>query len=273
MLFDYSKLAPEIQCKIIDCATIAGKNSKESAFIINALSLTNQQLNAEINKPRYADNLIKKLAAKYYCSHETIAKRLCIKPARERLTLQGQLKTLCCHPHSHTTPDLHEKLHALIIKGVDSEFTYNHDHQQKTALMIAMSCNKNMLAVLLNHGANINACNAFGMTALHFACKKNRIAHVKTLFTYPQLAINQHNNNGENALLYCLIHRKQFTKRFFNLCKMLLQAGLDPECTNKKGINPVLALKAINNLHDTQPTLYLLNNAIQEKHDSIDLKL
>lgn len=268
MLFDFPELEPEMQCRVLDCATISGKNSKEAAYIINALSLTNWLFHNEINNQNYSDNLIKILAKKYLCSHETIAKRLCIPSSKKRLTLQYELKRLCCHPY--TPADQQEQLDILISQGVDLEFTYNHCHQQKTPLMLTISCNNNTIFdVLLDYGVNVNNCNTYGITALHLACRNQHLSQVQQLLAHPKIAINQHNNTGENALLYGLIRKNWAISRRNPLYRLLLEAGSDPECTNKKGITPLRALKKLPNDH---PVIILITKAIEQKHASNAIK-
>jgi Ankyrin repeats (3 copies) len=259
---DDKDLSVEMQCHILNFATTCAKNSKEAARIINVLSLTTQQLYLEVNSPKYSDNLIKKLATKYYCSHETIAKRLRSKQAKERLALQYELKNLCCSPY---TLNQCEQLDILISRGIDFEFTYNHCHLQKTPLMLTMNYNNGMFQRLLDYGANINGCNSHGTTALHLACKTLPMSDIVRLINHPNIAINQPNNAGDNALLYCCNHHR-LTKRLFKLCKRLLEAGSDPECTNKRGINPLYVLTILNQLPNNHRLVILFNDAIEQKH-------
>ena len=266
MLCDDQELPPEMQCHILNIVPISAKNSKEAAQMIRTLSQTTKQLYIEINDQKYSDNLIKKLATKYYCSHETIAKRLNSHQAKKRLTLQYELKNLCCSPQNDKLYQC-EQLDALISKDIDLEFTYNHYHLQKTPLMITMSYKNGMFDNLLEYGVNINGCNAYGITPLHLACKTLPIRYVTWLANHPKIAINRQNNAGDNALLYCF-NRSRLTRRLFRLCKALLEAGSDPECTNKRGITPLFILKVINQLPDNHPLVILFNEAIEQKHPS-----
>lgn len=261
MHFDYQALAPELQCLVLSFAATQAKKPREATRIINALALTNKQFNADINDQKFGDNLIKKFSEKYCCSHETIAKQLHTKQAKERLALQYKLKSLCCHQQNNR---LCLNIDKLISQGVDLEFTYNHCGQQKTPLIIAISNNNDVLfQYLLTLGVNINGCNAHGITALHLACIQPDVHYATQLITHPEIAINQLNKRHENALLYCLIHRKTRVKpSFVNLCAELINAGSDPECTNKQGQTP---LKVSEDLRRNNAIIQLLNNAIQQK--------
>jgi ankyrin repeat protein len=262
MLCDDQELPPEMQCAILNFIPISTRNPKEAIKMIRTLCLTSKPFYDEVNSPKYSDNLIKKLATQYYCSHETIAKRLRSKQAKERLALQYELKNVCCSPY---TLNQCEQLDILISRGIDFEFTYNHCHLQKTPLMLTMSYNNGMFQRLLDYKANINGCNSHGTTALHLACKTLPMSNIVQIINHPNIAINQPNNAGDNALLYCCNHHR-LTKRLFKLCQRLLKAGSDPECTNKRGINPLYVLTVIHQLPNNHRLVVLINEAIAQKH-------
>ncbi len=174
---------------------------KETVPIITHLT---QTFYIGINTPETSDRLIKILAQKYYCSHESISKFLRTKQAKQRYKLQRTLKELCCYEQDH---NLSAKLDELISEGVDLEFTYNHDRHQKTPLMITSNYNNNMFEYLLKRKANINGCNSYGMTMLHFATHRPKRCFIKFI-EYPGIAFNQQDKHHKTALLYSIIRRK-----------------------------------------------------------------
>jgi ankyrin repeat protein len=70
-----------------------------------------------------------------------------------------------------------------------------------TALSFAAQKNNcPMIKLLLDKGANINKATNHGSTALMIAAIWKNINAVKCLLSYPNLAINQKNNDGLTAL-------------------------------------------------------------------------
>ena len=132
--------------------------------------------------------------------------------------------------------------------------------------MLAISCGSHIFEDLVDCGVNINTCNSYGMTALHLACKNQQLSHITKLITNSKIAINQKNHAGENALLYYFTHKKWLTKRHTTICSLLLQAGSDPDCTNKKGQTPLFVLKAIHKLPNNHPLIILISAAIKLKY-------
>lgn len=264
MFFDYSILPPEIQHLILDYTIISEPTSKKASSTIHTLYNTNTNIRRYIDNPRYTDDLIKKLAQKHFCSHETIAKRLCTQQAKKQLILQYHLKDLCClPPYNNQATTLDE----LISEKVDLEFTYNHYHYQKTPLMIAMDYNNGMFQHFLYYGVNINSCNSHGMTALHLACKEKPVDYVWQLISRPEIIVNQQDNAGKNALFYCLVNRKRVSKRIFAICTALLSVGCDLECTNNKGITPLMIAHG---LLSNGRLIKLMNRAIKERSIAIN---
>jgi len=259
----YDDLAPEIQWIIIDCAInkCSTNKPKIAAKTINALARTNKQLNSDINNPLFSDKLIKNHANKYGCSHESIAKFIHTKQTKNRLFFQYDLKKLCCKKNKRNAT---LKLSKLVTNGIDLEFTYNHLGKQKTPLMMSMSYDNTMFDCLLDHGANINNSNSYGLTALHLALThpiKNH--YYLQLISNPKLAINQCTQYGENALLYCLTHIKELplTGYLRGALISLIQCGIDPTHANKKKITPLKAAQKI----DDQRIIRTIELAIEKK--------
>ena len=63
---------------------------------------------------------------------------------------------------------------SLCQQGADLEFTYNGSHEELTLLMLAALNRNIMIPLLLAQGANINATNKNGKTALMIAAYHGR---------------------------------------------------------------------------------------------------
>lgn len=265
--FDYVSLVPEIQSIVIDFATnnTTAKTLKEATQTINALAQTNKEFNILINEQLFSDNLIKKFATKFYCSHETIAKFLCTQQATQRLNLQCKFKHLCCTQRKILPTQLSE----LITQHIDLEFIYDDGSSHKTPLMMSVRRYKNdIFNFLMTKNVNINNCNANGLTVLAFTTEwKSRPSCLDQILAHPQLNINQQDKYGTGALLHCLINRKNHpvTSVFIAIVEKLLKAGANPELANNNALTP---LTAATNL-DNHQLITIIAQAIKEKHQSM----
>lgn len=264
----YDDWFPDIKRLIIGCSTThtLAKKPKDATYPIKALSHTNKELNRLINNPTFSDNLIKTFAQKFYCSHETIARDLDTKQARQRLALQYDLKCLCIYKEFSTNyrslfpQPLTVELDNLIARKVDLEFTYNLGLLQRTPVMLSLD-NKNMLKLLLEKGANINGCNVHEFTPLKLSTESPiHPRRYKKLLNHPSLNINQQNKHGESALLRCLVRRKCAPSMIFIVMIIrLIKAGADPELANNDGVTPIKVARRLGDV--------LLINIIQEAID------
>jgi ankyrin repeat protein len=247
----------EIQNLILHCATHnpPAKTISKASSVIRALLCLNTHFNKTIDNAQFSDNLIKALSLRYRCSHETIACNLRTQQSLSRLNLQYELKDLCSSTEDNNLLPI---LQQLVSDGANLEFTYNHEHQQKTPLMISMSYeDNNMFGYLLEQGAYINGHNSNGITALHLALGKViNENHCMQLITHPNIAINQQNNRGETPLLYFLMHREGPIKpSIIVILKELLKTGSNARLANRYGLNPVNAAKKLK--------IRIINNTIR----------
>lgn len=247
--YSYNEIVPkEIQNIIAHFATngTSARTLKEATLTTRALLLTNTYFYNFINRPLFSDNLIKDLATKYYCSHETVAKSLHTKQSRQRLALQNKLKKMC-YEEEEEEEKLLSELNQLISKGVNLEFTYNHGSFQKTPLMITMSCNGKLFDLLLEYGADINGTNSLGVSPLHLSISNPDCEnYYMQIMTHPKTNINQQNSRGETPLLYCLTHQNKYPKRTVaRIVRELIAVGADPKCPDKKGLTPLTAAQKL----------------------------
>ena len=263
--YPYEEILPEEMRNIITYFATNGtsaKTLKEATQTTRTLLGTNKELYTFINKPLFSDNLIKDLAIKYHCSHETVAKSLRTKQSKQRLTLQYKLKQICCLEEDNK---LLPQLNKLVSDGVDLEFTYNHQAYQKTPLMMTLSYDNNMFEYLLDQGANINGTNSLRVSALQLAASDPiNENYCIQLITHPKIEINQQNNRGETAFLYCLTrtNNKQTNRALARILRELLKAGANPKCSDKKGLTP---LKAAQQLRKTRTIINIIKQAISPK--------
>jgi hypothetical protein len=247
--YSYEILPQEIQHKILYLTTNHPSTKlKETASTTRSLACVNKYFNTIINQPKFNDELIHNLSIKYRCSHETVAWHLQTKQSKYRLDLQLQLKSLCCMSKDYNLVPL---LRELISEGANLEFTYNHEHRQKTPLMMSMSYDNDMWEQLLTHGANINGHNGMGITPLHYALNPINPFYCLLLITNSSVNINQQNKHEETPLLYLLKHikkpvRKGHTRHLLmTILENLFAAGANPKIANQQGLKPLGAAKKL----------------------------
>ena len=263
--FYYEALPTELQKLIFDFATIEtrAEKPKVAAKTINALTKVNREFSGKINEKPFSDQLIKNLAHKFFCSHETIARYLQTHASRKRLCLQNDLRRLC---YFNNDAIVTQQVNGLIAEGVDLEFTYNHHGFQQTVLAISLSFRNCMFELLLAKGANINSRNAHGWSPLHFiAVAPAKYPHLPKLIDHPSLDINKQNGRGETALLRTIIqaHEKGIDFKFIDFILHLLNHNADPEIPNKLGLTPLTMAEYTG----CELIINLINNAIEDKNN------
>ena len=103
----------------------------------------------------------------------------------------------------------------------------------------------NVMRVLLSAGANLDAKDENGDTALHQAVSLSRPDLVEFLLSFtPNLEIR--NNSGETSLLRAVDFPLSYAQTVLDTVQLLLDAGADAKATDEKGQTAVLiAIKAI----------------------------
>lgn len=104
----------------------------------------------------------------------------------------------------------------------------------------------NVMRALLSAGANIDAKDENGDTALHHAVSRSRPDWVKFLLSFtPNLELQ--NNTGETPLLRAVdFSPLTYAEKIFETVQLLLEAGADTKAADDKGQTAVLvAIKAI----------------------------
>jgi Ankyrin repeats (3 copies) len=267
------KLHHDIRLYLIDSIAIDifPNKPRTAARTIKALSHTCKQFNIDINDPHESNRLVKIIAKKYYCSHESISKFLHTRQAKKQYLVQCELKKLCCSTRDN---NLLAELDTLISKGVDLEFTYNHDYYQKTPLMIASNnYNNNMFEYLLKRKANINGCNSYGMTMLHLATHRPKRSFIK-LIQQPGIVFNQQDEHHKTALLYCIMRRKDpADAHFITMIIKFLEANTDPEATNTNGLSPLVAAEQLKDNDEKELVIQLIRDAITRKQATAAINL
>ena len=151
-----------------------------------------------------------------------------------------------------TKRNLRDIISFLLANG---ESVNEKDATGKTALMwLCMICTDlSLVEYFVNElNADINLCDNWGYTALMFAVKstsKNNFAAMKFL-----LEKGSYINNVDKSYCSCLIYAAKRKK--IPECKLLLDNGADPECTNFDGKN---ALDYLKKKDKTQIMEYITN--------------
>ncbi|KAF3394005.1 putative ankyrin repeat protein [Penicillium rolfsii] len=120
----------------------------------------------------------------------------------------------------------------LLTQGADINAV---DKDGDTALFYAiMSGNETVVQLLLAQGADINAVNKNGITALSYAIVREQEAIVQLLLAQGA-DINAVNKNGIMALFYACIRENEAVVR------LLLKQGADINAVNKNGITALIS--------------------------------
>jgi ankyrin repeat protein len=144
----------------------------------------------------------------------------------------------------------------LINAGADVN-AHDEQYDNTVPLIIASRADKEMVQLLISHGADVNAQNKFGTTALLDAAFHGREDIVKILLD-AGADVNQHDTDGETALLISL------AKSRVRIAKLLIDAGANVNVQDAKG-RTSLMLAAQNGLVDIIKRLF-------EKNADITLK-
>ncbi len=263
--FFFNELPKDLREKILGLL-IAGATAETlelAAYTINALSLVDHQFNTLFNDPKFCLQIIKSLSQRFNCSNFTACFVLKMPQAKFQLKLQTDFFKMC----QHRSPQL-INFQTLCSKGLDIEFTYTHQLQELTPLMVAaLFDNTRMFSYLIEAGADINHANKNGTTPLMIAMTvehtelsssfKDLPLIIELLLAQPKLAINQKNINGDTALMIGIRKGSDVSK-----LKLLLDAGADPEIQNNNGET---ALTIAQERGDPR-IIEMIKDAIAKKH-------
>lgn len=258
--FPLGDLPPEIQYHIVQLLSIS-KTIKEAGKAINAFAQTSQELYQLINDPQICLKIIKNISQQFNCSDQEAAKALQILEAKKRLEVQMKFWNLCNQEDS--TEEEFNFLYTTYKEYVDLDFTYSFFDKSlrkydATLLMYEarLPFNHSIIPTLLKHEANINKANSNGNTVLMIVAYHNKIETVQYLLSYPNIAVNQQNKQGETALIDAIVAENQ------SIIELLLDAGANPKIANNNGLTP---LELAEQMGD-QEIIKLLKDAIARQH-------
>ncbi len=118
--------------------------------------------------------------------------------------------------------------------GVDrSAFTDN----QETALMFAVNYHrKEMISLLLKHGAKVNEKSKDGRTALFYACANGKEEFMEVLIKAgADLNVQYGCEDGQTLLMYAVLNGHM------DAANILIKAGADVNRGNKNGVTPLMS--------------------------------
>ena len=115
------------------------------------------------------------------------------------------------------------------------------------------------IAVLLSHEKiDVNACDHWGFSPLHFAVNKSRIEAAKLLLQQPQIDMNRKSRNGKTVLGYA---RSCGRQEMVDL--LLLHGAIDDEAEDA----PTVTTEGSNSLTAVQAG-HMHNTPLQPEHDA-----
>lgn len=263
--YSFDLLPEDMQNIVIDFSTIntTVTTIKDAAYNIRVLPCINKKLNMLINNKKFSDRIIKAFSQTFSCSHEKVAEHLHTHHAKKRLRLQGKLTQICDGTITYKNPE--EILKLLIRRGADLNFTIDYQGIEKTPLMITLKNNFTIFKLLLKNGAPLNTQDSRGLTVLNIATEYSiEPNYLDLLLSNQHIMIDQRNNQGETALLHCLINRaiSPLTSVFRSSIKKLLKAGADPELADNSGYTPLAAAETL----EVEKTIDLIKKAIKKKY-------
>lgn len=95
---------------------------------------------------------------------------------------------------------------------------------------------QDVVSILLEYGADIDAKNIFGRTAVMYAAFLGNFEMVKFLIE-KGANLNLKTNQGENVLLYAVGHS---SREKYEIVKLLVEKGLDVNCKDNDGWTPLI---------------------------------
>ena len=105
-----------------------------------------------------------------------------------------------------------------------------------TALMIAASSNKNdVMRVLIDRGADVNATDKYGWTSLMLAARKGHREIVQALLNRSGINIDAKNLKGLTALIFAILYGKD------DVAKVLVDHGADVNLAKNDGWTPLMS--------------------------------
>jgi hypothetical protein len=271
----------------------AASTLETAANAINSLANVNKQLSTLINNPTFCLTLIKRLALRFDCSHETATIVLQTQEAKNRLKIQKKFEILFSQSSyiapliGLTKPMLYDfsikkfqKLYDKYKDYVDLDFTYRNFkepfYDDKDTLLINSAMypspykTDKIASLLKTHKVNINYQNAEQDTAL-IKCAQHcdSPAALKLLCDDPNILIDLSGKDNKTALItVCLIkvspQQEIREKSHKAICiALLLHAGADPEKMNGYGRTPLFILE---HMGDNEKEIKLIKDAIQKKY-------
>lgn len=116
----------------------------------------------------------------------------------------------------------YELVEEAISNGADVNFV--DDNSKETPLFVALTSSLEIMDLLIQNGANVNAKNTFGNTVLHKACEyedENAI----TYLLGKKADVNEVNDQGKTPLLVVLYAYMTDEDKLRNIVKQLIQKG------------------------------------------------
>ena len=151
--------------------------------------------------------------------------------------------------------DLHKVKYLIIRKGANLET--KHDVSRSTPLIIASKHGfKDIVEILLMHGANVHAKDSIGYSALSYAIQKNDQGIAKSLIKY-KASVNEPKMSLLNPLLLALYHCH------FDIAKLLIENGADINAQQIMG-NSTFLICAIYDVQK-EKVLWLIKNGASLK--------
>jgi uncharacterized protein len=99
--------------------------------------------------------------------------------------------------------------------------------------------NERLTKLFLERGADVNAANDIGYTALHFTSQEDHLGVAKLLLAAPGVDVDARDGNGNTPLSGAVF------KSSAKMIELLLKAGANPKDKNDHGVSPASLAKSM----------------------------
>lgn len=257
--FPFTTLPKELQREVLVIALNNEINSLPTDYESLLVAVTkikdfagiNKAFNAAINQSQFCLKMIKNLAKQFETSDMDVARKLGIRCAQERYTLQNDFISFIKNSDNFSMARFED----FLKKGIDLEFT---DERGNTPLMIAASYeSSNAVIALINKGANLEATDLDEQrTPLTCAIENDENIDIVNALIKKGADVNHGTRIGgplDRALIhghaYGLVIVPERQEGVIKVIKILLLAGADPNKMTTRYKDSELLKEVIDELH------------------------
>ncbi len=255
-----TELPQEIKIMIVNDVILSPslQTPEEVNDVMKSLARVNESWKKFITNSENTLSLIKGLSGRFGLSNMEITKKLSIKKARSRYTIQT---AALCGWNKDNAPFIYDNLDRLFKDGLDLNFTYDDDC---TLLLKPAFANERehtghapcdlfydgyfkVSKWLIDHGADINVITKDGKSASILIFSIFNKPLIELFLNHPKFKIHYQDNEG-NTVLHCCFQQRlryghiygdnfslELHDNIYSVVEKLIGMGADPRLCNKRG--------------------------------------